>query len=177
MKTNKWLINVLSWHWHSVMMINGFCYIVSYEYYFNSHIHKMGPRGPKHHSWQPVFTEKCQKAQIACVLLFCCQKAYITIFRIHKKLWILFLFSLSPQGSIIWTKITISCEFRALRVKLWFSRMKMEEYMESELSSIFGVKLFPKNIVFGCLGVSELSLQCTVSLKKSANFLRQTVRL
>ena len=121
--------------------------------------------------------KNARKLRLHVFFYFVARKHISQFFRIHKKLWILFLFSLSPQGSIIWTKITISCEFRALRVKLWFSRMKMEEYMESELSSIFGVKLFPKNIVFGCLGVSELSLQCTVSLKKSANFLRQAVRL
>ena len=39
---------------------------------------------------------------------------------------------------------------------LMFSSMKIEEYMESELSGIFRVKLIAKN-------VSELLLQCDVS--------------
>ena len=33
-----------------------------------------------------------------------------------------------------------------------FSNMKKEEYMESELSGNFQVKVVPKNIVFGSLG-------------------------
>ena len=70
--------------------------------------------------------------------------------RIHKKLWILLQFSLVPPGPIFGMKFTISCEFGPLRVKWWyhmFSSIKIEEYMESELSGIFQVKLFTKNIL------------------------------
>ena len=51
-----------------------------------------------------------------------------------------------------WNKFTISCEFGQLQVKWWyhlFSGIKMEECMGSELSGIFWVKLFAKNIVLG----------------------------
>ena len=36
-----------------------------------------------------------------------------------------------------------------------FSSMKMEEYMESELSDIFQVKVGTNNIVFGSLGTQR----------------------
>ena len=67
--------------------------------------------------------------------------------RIHTKLWIFFQFSLGPQGPISRTKFTISCELGLYNVKLqyhMFSSMKVEEYMESELSGIFRVKLFAR---------------------------------
>ena len=46
----------------------------------------MGPRGSKNHFWQPVLIEKCQKALIPCVPLFCCQKTYIIIFQNSQKI-------------------------------------------------------------------------------------------
>ena len=51
---------------------------------------------------------------------------------------------------IIETKLTTSCEFGPLQVKLqyhMFSTMKMEEYLESKVSSIFRLKLVAKNVV------------------------------
>ena len=59
---------------------------------------------------------------------------------IHKKLWIVLQFSSGPQGPIIRTKFTISRKFEQLQVKLCyhvFPSMKVERYMESELSGIF----------------------------------------
>ena len=79
--------------------------------------------------------------------------------RIHTKLWILFQFSSSPRGPIIGTKYTISCEFGLHKLKLQnhlFSSMKIEEYIEPELSCAFRVKLVAKNI-------TELSLHGDVS--------------
>ena len=46
-----------------------------------------------------------------------------------------------------WNKFTISCEFDPLQVKWWynmFSSIKMEEYMEPELSGIYWIKVSPK---------------------------------
>ena len=45
-------------------------------------------------------------------------------------------------------KLTISCEFGLHNVKLqyMFSSMKIEEYIEYELSGIFRVKLIAKNM-------------------------------
>ena len=60
--------------------------------------------------------------------------------RIHTDLWTLFQFSSGSREPITGTKFTISCEFGLLKVKLqyhMFSSMKIEEYMEYELSGIF----------------------------------------
>ena len=40
-----------------------------------------------------------------------------------------------------------------------FSSMKMEEYMKSELSGIFGVKLVTKNIERGSLGTQFMHMR------------------
>ena len=82
--------------------------------------------------------------------------------RIHKKLWILLQFRLVPPGPIFGMKFTISCEFSPLRVKWWyhmFSSIKMEEYMESELSGIFQLKLVTKNIVRGSPGTQFMHMR------------------
>ena len=79
--------------------------------------------------------------------------------RIHTKLLILLQFSLGHRGPIIGTKFTIFFEFVLHKIKLqyhMFSSMKIEEYMEYDLSDIFRVKLVVKNI-------TELSLQRDVS--------------
>ena len=49
------------------------------ECHFKPHTHDMGPRGTKHHFWQPVLIKKCQEAHILCVLLSFSQKRYIMI--------------------------------------------------------------------------------------------------
>ena len=95
---------------------------------------------------------------------------------IRKKLWILFLFSLSPRGLIIRTKITISCEFSPLQVQLWYhtlSCIKTEEHMESELCSIFWIKLVAKNMLLGSLGTQRWAVSAVwcLSLEKCTNVL------
>ena len=68
----------------------------------------------------------------------------------ERKLWIWFLSSSDPGGPTTGTKFIIPCEFSPLQVKLHHvSNMKMEEYMEFELSGIFRVKLVAKNVVLG----------------------------
>ena len=60
-----------------------------------------------------------------------------------------------------------------------FSSMKMDEYMESELSGIFWVKLAAKYIVFGFHGAQRqavFAMWC-LFLKKHANNLKKTVKL
>ena len=49
------------------------------------------------------------------------------------------------------------------------------EYMESELSGIFQVKLVTKNIVFGSLGTQHKAALYGVSFWRNKNFLNQTV--
>ena len=57
---------------------------------------------------------------------------------------------------LIGTKFTVSFEFGLHRLKSQhhvFSSMKIEEYMESEVSGIFWVKIFAKNVVLWFLGI------------------------
>ena len=59
-----------------------------------------------------------------------------------------------------------------------FASMKKEEYMKSELSSIFQVKVVTKNKVFGSLGTQGKAVFAVcLFLKKHTNFLNQTVTL
>ena len=53
-----------------------------------------------------------------------------------------------------WNKFTISWEFGPVQVKWYhlFSGIKMEEYMEPELSDIIFKKMVVKNVVFGSPG-------------------------
>ena len=62
---------------------------------------------------------------------------------ISQEIANLLQFSSGPRGPTIGTKFMISSEFGPLQVKWWclmFSSMKKEEYMQSELSSIFVCK-------------------------------------
>ena len=139
------------------------CVILFYwdECYFDLHMHQMGPQGPTYFFDNQFYSKNARKARLCSpISLLEYLMILLEVEWIHKKLWILFLlnfyfikfvFIVSP-GTYNWNKITISCELRPLQVKLWyhmFCRMKMEEYMESMLSSIFWVKLVAKN---KCLG-------------------------
>lgn len=92
-------------------------------------------------------------------------------------------FDLDPRGLIFEIKSKLSCKFALIYVKLWchmFSRMKMEECIESEVSSIFRVKLMVKNILFGPWGCNtELAASAVwcLFLKKHTNVVNQTVRV
>ena len=98
-----------------------------------------------------------------------------------EEILYLFQFSSGCRGPTIGTKFTVSCEFGPLQVKWWrhmFSNMKNEEYMESELSSIFRVKVVAKNILLRTLGTQRqavFAMWC-LFLKKKTNLLNQTVR-
>ena len=59
-------------------------------------------------------------------------------------------------------KCVVSCEFGQLHVKWWyhmFSNIKMEEYMEPELSGIFWVKMVAKNILLGSPGIHFVNIR------------------
>ena len=60
-----------------------------------------------------------------------------------------------------------------------FYSMKIEEYMESELSSIFRVKVITTNIVLGSPGTQREAVSAVWCpfLKKHTNALSQTVTL
>ena len=84
----------------------------------------------------------------------------------------------SPGTRIKLEKFTTSCEFDPLQVKWWhhvFSSIKMEEYMEPELSGFFWVKMVAKNIVLGSPGTQLMHMR----VKKSkitffSQFLKHT---
>ena len=107
--------------------------------------------------WRPLLLEKCQKAQIPCIPPF----FMLENISYHHFTWsgpnsqeiVSFFSFVGPRGpKLNWNKFTISCEFGTLQVKWWyhmFFSIKMEEYIESELSGIFWVKLIAKNIVLG----------------------------
>ena len=75
-----------------------------------------------------------------------------------------------PRGhELNWNKFTISCEFDPLQVEWWyhmFSSIKMEEYMEPEISGFFWVKTVAKNIVLGSPGTHFMRMRAKTPEKK-----------
>ena len=159
--------------------------IIVWKYDFNPLVNKMGPRGPIF--FGTIFTQKVLEVP---------GFMYSSILMLentwhHLLIWCgpnsgeivnLFQFSLGPWGPTIGTKFPISSEFGPLRVKLhcdMFTNMKNDEYMESELSGIFRVKLVAKNILLVSLENQRqdgFAIKC-LFLKKHTNFLNQTVTL
>ena len=94
----------------------------------------------------------------------------------------LFQFSSGPSGPTSRIAFTISCEFGPLQVKWWyhmFSNVNKKEYMQSELSDIFRVKVVAKNILLGSLATQRqavFAMWC-LFLKKHTNFPNETVTL
>ena len=58
-------------------------------------------------------------------------------------------------------KFTISCEFGSVQIKslYMFCSIKLEEYVESELSGIFWIKVVTKKIVLGSLGTHFMHMR------------------
>ena len=149
----------------------------------------MGPQGPKHDIFGDLFYSKnVRKLKFHFSLFFHFNARKHMISPFYLK-WTevtrdckFLKFSLSPWGLTIGTKITIPSEFCPLQVKWWyhmFSSVKKEEYIESELSGLFQVKVAAKNIVFGSLGTQRkaaFAVWC-LFLKKHTNILNQTVTL
>ena len=93
--------------------------------------------------------------------------------RIHKKCEFCSNLVWSPRDPYLEWNSQISCEFGPLRVKWWymFSSIKMEEYMESELSGIFQVKLVTKTIVRGSPGTQFMHMRVNqVELASNLSF-------
>ena len=71
-----------------------------------------------------------------------------------------------PRGpELNCSKFTISCEFYPLQAKWWyhmFSSIKMEEYMQAELSGIFWVKMVAKNIMLGSQGTHFMHMRVNI---------------
>ena len=152
---------------------------------FNPHMHKIVPRDPITICLVTIFTQRMSESS---------DSMYSSILML-ENIWChhftysepnsqeivnFYQFSLGLWGLAIGTKFTISCEFSPLHVK-WgyhlFSSMKKEEYIESEFSGIFQVKVaskdnwFPRDPTQSCFAVWCLFL------KKHTNFLNQTVTL
>ena len=117
----------------------------------------LGSHGPKHYIFDDHFyTKNARKLKFHVFLLFYARKHMISSFYLK---WTKFTKNceffpfVAPWGpELNWNKFTISYEFSPLLVKWWyhmFSSIVMEEYMESELSGIFLVKLVAKNILLG----------------------------
>ena len=63
---------------------------------------------------------------------------------------------------LYWNKFIISYEFGPLQVKWWhqmFFSVKMEQYMEPELSGLFWVKMVARYIVVGSLGTHFMHMR------------------
>ena len=122
----------------------------------------LGPNGPKHYIFGNHFYFKNVRKLIFHVFLnFCSRKhmtssIYLTWIEFTRN-FELFFPIVDPRGSELnWNKFTISCEFGLLQLKWCYhmlSGIKMEEYMESNLSGIFWVKLAATNIVLGSPGL------------------------
>ena len=126
-------------------------------------MHKMGPWDPSTIFLTTSFTQKMPERS---------DSIYSSIL-IQENIWWhnfswsspnsqelvnLFQFSSGPRGSTIGEKLKIPCEFDPRQLNWWchmFSRGKIEEYMEYELSNIFKVKVVAKNIVLGSVGTQR----------------------
>ena len=71
--------------------------------FINPHMHKIGPRRPKHYIFgNQFYSKKCQEAQIPCIPPFKCQKTYDIIILpevdlIDKKFVDVFQFRSGPR--------------------------------------------------------------------------------
>ena len=89
----------------------------------------------------------------------------------------LYQFSSDLRGPTIGTKLTISFEFSPLQVKWWYtiSSMKKEEYMESELSGIFRVKVVTKNVWVKTIFFNNFSDQTVTQYTSLLSLLNSTL--
>ena len=123
LKINNWLmycfdIDTLLWHLMDFVILFHWS-----ECYFNPHIHKIAPRGPKHDFWQPVLIYKCQKGQISCVPLFSCQKTYIIIFQNSQEYVNFIPIYFDSPGTHQLNKDNNFSGISPLQVKLWYHNM------------------------------------------------------
>ena len=134
--------------------------------------HCQNSLGPKHYIFGSHFYSKnARKLKFHVFVLFYARKHMILSFYLE---WTEFTRNceffpfVGPLGpELNWNKFTISCEFGTLQVKWWhhmFSSTKMEEYMESEFSGIFWVKLIAKDIVLGSSGTHFMHRRVKVFL-------------
>ena len=123
------------------------------------------PQGPKQYIFGDHFYSKnAKKFRFHVFLLFHVRKYMTSSFYLKwTEFTRNFVSIVGPRGpELNWNKFTISCEFDPLQVKWWyhmFSSIKMEEYMEPELSGIFWVKMVAKNIVLGSPGTHFMCMR------------------
>ena len=124
-----------------------------------------GPQGPKQYIFSENFYSKnAKKFRFHVFLLFHVRKHMTSSFYLKwTEFTRNFVSIVGPRGpELNWNKFTISCEFDPLQVKWWyhmFSSIKMEEYMEPELSGIFWIKMVAKNIVLGSPGTHFMHMR------------------
>ena len=128
--------------------------------------------------WQPLVLEKCQKAQIPCLLIFHVRELMILSFCLKwTELTRNCELCSNCESPETWNKleqITTFCEFGPLQVKWWHHMLSCNEikkYMEPELSGILWVQLAAKNSAWVsgdpfCVYMRVILLQL-MSLKKS----------
>ena len=131
----------------------------------------LGPQGPKQYIFGDHFYSKnAKKLRFHVFLLFDVRKHMKSSFYLK---WTEFTRNCefysnfgSPGTQLNWNKFTVSCEFDPLQVKWWchmFSSIKMEEYLELELSGICWLKMVAKNIVLGSPGTHFMHMRVKVS--------------
>ena len=126
----------------------------------------LGPQGPKQYIFGDHFYSKnVKKLRLHVFLLFHFRKHMTSSFCLK---WPEFTRNCEfcsncgfPGHRVKLKQFTISCEYDPLQVKWYhiFSSIKMEEYMEPELSGIFWVKMVVKNIVLGSPGTHFIHIK------------------
>ena len=146
--------------------------------FFNVHMHKMGPQGPKHYIFGDHFYSTiARKIRFYLFLHFSARKYTISLFYLK---WTKFprdcdilpvqfgspgTHSWNKTHNILWIQTTSGKMMNHI-----FLSKKKEKYVESELSGIFRVKVLTKNMVFGSLG-TQCKTAFAVWCKKDTNFL------
>ena len=153
----------------------------------------LGPQRPKHYIFADHFyLKKAKRPRFHVFLLFDARKYMISSFYLKWTEFTrnsFFLPIMGPRGpELTWNKFTISYKFGPLPIKGWyhmFCSIKMDEYIESEPSGIFWVKLIAKYIVLGCPGTHFMHMGvikqfscinvCDKKMNLSESFIRWSV--
>ena len=139
-------ISTLLWHLMWSVILSHWS-----ECYFKTHIHKMCPWGTKHHFWQSVLIEKCQKAQIPYVPLFSSQETCIIIFQNSRDIVNFIPIYFESTGTHNLNKGQYFSWIGPLQVKLQYCMFSKNTWNLIFLA-FFWVKLVAKNIVLASIG-------------------------
>ena len=151
-------------------MLQKMCMFLEKETWYCQNSLALGPQGPKQDIFGDYFYSKnARKLKFHVFLLFMVENIWYHHFTWSgpnlQEIKSFFQFSIPRGPELNWSKFTISCKLGTLQVKWWyhmFSSIKMEEYMKSELSGIFWVKLVAKNIVLGSSGTHFMHMRVNI---------------